>query len=114
MRGYAALEADMAQMLGAAQRNAQANERIFWTPEYQDLIRAHLAPHFARCGDIVEIARQAAESAAGSSLFNQPIAALTTQPTRSTSGSLIRLSWCSRATRSRLMTVDTDLASCGP
>ncbi len=72
---YEALEDGMRRLLGVRYESQEANAEIFWTPRYQQLIADHLRPHFAPKGDIVSIARSAAESARASVAFDRIIPA---------------------------------------
>jgi hypothetical protein len=70
---YEDLEREMRLLLGSDYARPAANERLFWTPEYQGLITAHLAPKFARSVEIVEVAQAAAEVARSSDVFGRAI-----------------------------------------
>lgn len=70
---YPELESSMKRLLSQRWNDQAANERMFWTPTYQDLIRTHLEPKFARCGDIVSIATLAAANARTSQAFDRDI-----------------------------------------
>ncbi|OBG02453.1 hypothetical protein A5769_12275 [Mycobacterium intracellulare] len=67
------LEFGMRRLLGHRWEDPAANERLFWTPRYQDLIRSHLKPYFDRRGDIVEVATRAVNGAHASHAFNRDI-----------------------------------------
>lgn len=71
---YPALEREMRKLLGARYDDPAANEELFWTSQYQELIRLHLKPHFDAAGDITAIANAAAATARASTVFDQPIA----------------------------------------
>lgn len=70
---YPELEFGMKRLLGRRWDDRVANERLFWTPDYQNLIHTHLKPHFDRHGDIVEIAARAVNGAHASHAFNRDI-----------------------------------------
>lgn len=72
---YEDLEDGMRRMLGTKHDDQDANAAIFWTSQYQQLLRDHLKPHFDTNGDIVTIAQAAAESARASIAFDQTIPA---------------------------------------
>lgn len=70
---YPDLESGMRALLGRDYGDPSVAERKFWTPEYQELIRLHLAPEFDPLGDIIDIAAQAASAAQASNVFDVPM-----------------------------------------
>lgn len=70
---YPTLERAMKRLLGTRHDDTATNAAMFWTPQYQALIRKHLKPHFDHAGDIVAIARAAATEARASALFDHVI-----------------------------------------
>lgn len=70
---YRELEFGMKRVLGDRWGDPVANERLFWTPAYQNLIATHLKPHFDRHGDIIEIATMAVNGAHASHAFDRDI-----------------------------------------
>jgi len=69
---YRRLEHRMRKLLGAEFGDPAANERMFWTPQYQHVIATYLEPEFAGV-DIVSVARAAAEAAQASDVYGQVI-----------------------------------------
>lgn len=71
---HKALEQEMERLLGPRQyRDADSNEKLFWTDRYQQLIADHLAPVFDPTGPIVDIATAALELARTSPGFDREI-----------------------------------------
>jgi hypothetical protein len=68
---YGELETAMKALLGRSYQDQAANERLFWTPPYQDIIRQHLKEIFDPHGDIAEVAARAAAVASMSAVFDQ-------------------------------------------
>lgn len=76
---YRDLELAMRRLLGDSWDDQATNERLFWTPAYQNLINTLLKPRFDRFGDIVTIAAQAATVALSSSAFDTDITGTSTE-----------------------------------
>ncbi|MCV7225280.1 hypothetical protein [Mycolicibacterium komossense] len=72
---YETLEHGMRKLLGPNHSDQDTNAKMFWTRQYQQLLRDHLKPHFDSGGDIVQIAHAAAESAHSSAVFDQTLSA---------------------------------------
>lgn len=72
---YPELKLGVKRLLGEHWSDPRANAKLFWTSEYQDLIRLHLKPYFDRNGDIVAVADDAAEAARANAAFGQTIPA---------------------------------------
>ncbi|WP_142304858.1 hypothetical protein [Mycobacterium avium] len=73
---YDALEFGMRRLLGRSWDHQATNERLFWTPEYQNLISTHLKPMFDEHGDIVTNATLAVDVASTSHAFDTAITAV--------------------------------------
>jgi len=70
---YEELEDDMRRLLGGKHDDPDENAKMFWTPQYQALIRTHLKPHFDRYGDVIEVAHAAVAAGRTSVVFDQAL-----------------------------------------
>lgn len=67
------IQAAVKNLLGADALDPEVHEAHFWTGPYQAAVAEHLAPYFAKDGDLVDIARRGLEIAEANPAFGVAI-----------------------------------------